>query len=396
MALKWKPPDPAKCLITARGIYLTTLILLGVFLLPSFYRAYPYIDNVNEANSAGNDWLTYKLNALSVLHDGLTMPVIQGNYHLPGGFLYNYFIAAVFALFGENSTYVYLVQAAMLALSVGLTALAFKPFLTPKTAAIYFMALALIALIDVFVFYTFRLLSENLLLLLLPIFYFLILRAVGTRSIFLASLAGAVMGLCALCRQNLILFGPATTILLFIYLKRGPARTLITLSFLFWFCLVFSLLPLRNYAVTGDVSVPVVRYTAQRLALKLEVNDPITLTSLSRKAFLNITYYARRILFCAGLTTTMELPVYYLKPHWFIMWIGALIYIWRLLKRRCLEFWEAFAIFFVSLYLGPLIAIADINNHGVRMIIPVMPIVLLLGVSSLIPQPSSRDEALIE
>jgi Dolichyl-phosphate-mannose-protein mannosyltransferase len=391
LALKWKTPELAVFLTTTRGIYLATLTLLGLFLTLSFYRAYPYLDDVNEANAAGNDWLTYKLNALSVLHDGLTMPAVQGNYHLPGGFLYNYFVAAVFALFGENSTYVYLVQAAMLALSVGLTALAFKPFLKQKTAAVYFPALALMVFVDVFVFYTFRLLSENLLLLLLPVFYLLILRTVGTSSILLASLAGAVMGLCALCRQNLILLGPTTAILLFIYLKRRPGRTPISLSFLFWFCLVFSLLPLRNYAVTGDVSIPVIRYTAQRLTSELKINDPITLTSLGRKALSAFTYYARRILFCAGLTTAMGgVPVYYLKPHWLIMWTGALIYIRRLLKRRGLEFWEAFATLFILMYLGPLIAIADIYSHGVRMIIPVMPIVLLLGVGSLTTQTSSK------
>jgi hypothetical protein len=198
-----------------------------------------------------------------------------------------------------------------------------------------------------------------------------------------------VVGLCALSRQNVILLGPVSAILLFIYLKRQPGRTLISLSILFWFCLVFSLLPLRNYAVTGDVSIPVIRYAAQQLTSSLEINDPITRTSLIKKAFTTFTYYARRILFCAGLTTVLELPIYYLKPHWLVMWIGASIYTWRLLKRHHLEFWEAFALLFILMYLGPLIAIADINNYGVRMIVPAMPIVLLLGVSSLTPQPSS-------
>ena len=371
-------PHLAKSLTTTRGICLATFILLCVFLLLSCYRAYPYVDNVNQATSAGDDWLTYKMNALNILHDGLSMPAIKNNYHLPGGFLYNYFLAGVFALFGENSTYVYLIQAAMLALAVGLTTLAFKPFLPQKAAAIYFLALALGAFVDVFLFYTFRLLSENLVLFLLPVFYFLIVATFRRRSFALASLAGVAMGLCALCRQNLILLGPGIAVLLFLYLRGQPRRTLISLSFLVAFGVIFSFLPLRNYAVTGEISVPVIRYTAQRLTSDVQINEPITLTSLGRK-----------ILLCAGVTTAMKLPVYYLKPHWLIMWIAALIYTWRLLKRRHLEFWEAFALVFILLYLGPLLVLPGINSYGVRMIIAVMPIVLLLGVRSLTPQPSS-------
>lgn len=378
MTRKWKAPDLATFLATRRGIYLSTLVLLSVFVLLSCYRAYPYVDNVNEANSGGDDWITYKMNALSVLHDGLSMPAVKHNYHLPGGFLYNYFLAGLFALFGENSAYVYLFQAAMLALAVGLTTLAFRPLLPQKTAAIYFWLLAIGAFIDVFWFYTFRLLSENLVLFLLPIFYFLILKTVKRESIPLASLAGVALGLCALCRQNLVLLGPGMTVLLFIYVKGRPRRALISLAFLVWFGLIFSLLPVRNYAVTGEISVPVIRYTAQRLTSNVEINEPITPASIARK-----------ILFCAGITTSMGLPVYYLKPHWLVMWIAALIYSWRLLKSRHLEFWQAFAFVFILVYLTPLLAVPGISNYGVRMVIPVMPMVLLLGVSSL-TRPASR------
>jgi hypothetical protein len=370
-----KARDLATFLATRRGIYLSTLVLLLVFVLLSCYRAYPYVDDVNEANSGRDDWISYKMNALSVLHDGLSMPAVKHNYHLPGGFLYNYFLAGLFALFGENSAYVYLFQAGLLALAVGLTAIAFKPLLPGTTAAIYFWALALGAFLDVFWFYTFRLLSENLVLFLLPIFYLLILKTVKRESTSLASFAGVALGLCVLCRQNLILLGPGITVLLFIYLKGRPRRALISLSFLVWAGLTFSLLPLRNYAVTGEISVPVIHYSAQRLTSNVEINEPITPASIAGK-----------ILFCAGITTAMGLPLYYLKPHWLVMWIAALIYSWRLLKSRRLEFWQAFAFVFILVYLTPLLGVPGISNYGVRMVVPVMPMVLLLGVSSLTPR----------
>lgn len=367
-----KTPDLAKSLTTSGGICRATAVLLCLFLLVSAYRAYPYVDNVNDANSTGDDWLVYKKNALSILHDGPSMPTVNRNYHLPGGFLYNYFLAAVFALLGENSAYVYLLQAAMLAVAVGLTTFAFRPVLPPNIAAIYFLALSVGAFVDMFVFYTFRLLSENLVILLLPVFYLLIVATFRRKSIALALLAGITMGLCALTRQNLFLIGPATAGLLFLYLRGQPRRALFGLIFLLGFGLVFSLLPLRNYTVTGEFSVPVIWYAAQRLTSDVQVNEPLTLLSLGKK-----------VLFCAGITTVMKLPFYYLKPHWLVIWIGAFIYGWRLLKRRKAEFWEAFAIVFVLMYLGPLFFVPGLSVYGVRTIIPVMPIVLLLAVGSL-------------
>jgi hypothetical protein len=378
-------------LSTPRRVYLATLGLLVLFVLLWCFRAYPFVDDVNEVSAAGNDWLTYKLNALSILRSGLSMPHITGNYHLPGGFLYNYFVAAIFLVGGENSTHVYLVQAILLALSVGITTLAFRPVLNERAVTIYFLALAVIAFVDVFWFYTFRLLSENLVFFLLAAFYLLLMRAVERKSIFLMSLAGAVFGLCALCRQNLLLLGPIAAVLLFVYLKGTPRRVLLTLSFVFWFCLFFSPLPLRNYAVTGEASIPVVRYTVERFESNPATKSAAAGESPLKKSLTTVAYYSKRIAFCLGITTALNLPAYYLKPHWLLIWFGALVYVGRKLRLGNWAFWEAFAVTFILAYLEPLIAVADISNYGVRMIVPVMPVVLLLAVS-VIPRMKAIDD----
>ncbi len=378
---RWRPGRRLQYLSTRRRIHIGTLILVFVFSLVACYRAYPYRDNVNEANSRGDDWLTYKQNAISILHDGLSMPAVQKNYHLPGGFIYNYFVAAVFSIGGTNPTHVYFLQAILLALSVGIATLAFKPYLSNKGTAIYFVAVAAVAFFDVCCFYSFRLLSENLLVFLLPLFYVLFLRAITEASIGKACLAGAMLGLCALCRQNLILLGPMLALLAFFYLKARPRRTLIALLFAASFCAVFSLLPLRNYAVTGQLSIPVIHYTSERIGWSLQTNAPLTAALMLAKGAAALLYFAKRILFCAGLTTVLGLPAYYLKLHWLFIWFGAAAYLVQVIRRRRAEFWEAFAIVFVFLYLAPLIAIADISNYGVRMVVPVMPVVMLLWAS---------------
>src|SRR2546429_4484773 len=114
------------------------------------------------------------------------------------------------------------------------------------------------------------------------------------------------------------------------------------------------------------------RYTAERLTSNVGINEPITVTAVAKK-----------ILFCAGITTALGLPFYYLKPHWLVIWVGALIYSWRLLKTRRVKFWQAFAILFIVMYLVPLFIVPGVSTYGVRMVLPVMPIALLLGVRSL-------------
>jgi len=114
----------------------------------------------------GDDWLTYKENALSTLDGGLMMPAVRGPYRRPGGFLYNYFLAGLFRALGINASYVYVVQSLLLGVSVSLMYLAFRPCLAPVSGLVYLGAVALFMYAD-YRRFAFRLLSENLLLFLL-------------------------------------------------------------------------------------------------------------------------------------------------------------------------------------------------------------------------------------
>jgi dipeptide/tripeptide permease len=117
----------------------------------------------------------------------------------------------------------------------------------------------------------------------------------------------------------------------------------------------------------------------------LNLTAPLSLAKLAQAISTGFGFYARRILFCMGFTF-VELPIYWLRPHWIIMWAGVIAFLWRAVKKRRLEFWEAFALSFILVYLGPLIAVAHIYNYGVRMIVPVIPMLLLLSITSLPPK----------
>lgn len=366
---------------SSRGIVTATAVFTAALLAIALVRAYPFNDDVNPTISAGNDWLTYKANALSILRDGLSMPRVAGSYARPGGFLYNYFVAGVFALTSVNSKHVYLAQTVLLGLSVGLMTLAFKAYLNQLTP-IYFLLLAVPYSLEVFFVYTFRLLSENLVIFLLALFCFCGLAAFRKRSVALAVVTGVIAGLCALCRPNLILL-PFSTALLFLLYVKGKVRILVAAVFLAASILTFGLLPLRNYVVTKQASLSALTYTGDWEKPDVDFSAPLTAGKLTRAAVTSLGFYGRRVLFCFGLTTfrQFDLSPYWLRPHWIIMWAGAFLFCWQRLKQRRPEFWEAFAMTFVLFYLTPLIAVAQIHNYGVRMIVPVLPMLLLMAVA---------------
>jgi hypothetical protein len=73
-------------------------------------------------------------------------------------------------------------------------------------------------------------------------------------------------------------------------------------------------------------------------------------------------------------------PAQYLRPHWLLAWGGAIAFAGLALYRRRVDFWQAVFGTFVVIYLGPLLAVAMIENYGFRMIVPAMPAALLLAV----------------
>src|SRR5436309_543065 len=80
------------------------------FLAMGVVRAYPFADDVQVPARVPDDWHTYKQLALSVMHDGLSMPAVASSFGgLPHGFLYIYFLALLFTVAGVNATYVYVV-----------------------------------------------------------------------------------------------------------------------------------------------------------------------------------------------------------------------------------------------------------------------------------------------
>jgi 4-amino-4-deoxy-L-arabinose transferase-like glycosyltransferase len=223
------------------------------------------------------------------------------------------------------------------------------------------------------------LLSENLLIALLPVMFWLVLRSRDRRSPVLGWAAGVLAGLAFLTRPNLLLLGPAVAVLLLAYAPpRAAWRVTLPVVFALAFFATAALMPLRNHVASGTTRVPALTSTNDWASGSRTVRAPRlepTLENVRTAA----NYYGRRILFTAGLLPAF-VPEYRVRPHWLAAWGGALAFVWIAVRRRRLEFWQALAGCFVVAYLAPLIAVAMIHNYGFRMIVPALPAVILLAV----------------
>jgi len=346
------------------ALYVFLLAVVVAFTILGVRRADGFHDDVNDVTSQGDDWLNYKRYAVSIVERGWTMPGAAGNYYRPAGFLYNYFVAAVFAIAGVNASYVYVAQSALLGLSVALMTVAFRPYLLPLSQWLLAVALAAAAYVDVFRNYTFRLLSENLLLVWLALFWLAFRVAERRREDAWPMLVcGALFGLCGLTRPNLI---PAAAVLAVVMWKASGGFTgRAAWAFVLAFCAVTSFMLVRNYAVTGQVSL---------VALTGSVGWVVP------KPADAVGHYARRLLFSLGFLPLLD-SAYRIRPHWLLAWGGAAALV--AMRWRALDLWESVALAFLAAYLVPMIAVAAIGNYGFRMLVPVMPLVVVLAVRAM-------------
>ena len=220
--------------------------------------------------------------------------------------------------------------------------------------------------------------SENLIVFLIPCFWLLLLAALRRRGVWLAFWTGIVIGLCGLTRPNLLPFGPILAVAL--WLLPGGFNGWQIATLLMGYCASLGLLVVRNYAVTGQVSLLII--TGGMVGFRLLGHQPVGSTAgpVGRAAEaigVVVWLYAKRVLYSFGFLFLMR-PEYRLRPHWVLAWIGVALFI--LLRRFSFETWEWLVLLFIAGYLGPLYAVGGMESYGYRMILPVIPAVMLLAV----------------
>jgi hypothetical protein len=338
-----------------------------LFLALGLWRAAPFVDDVSPATSVGDDWLSYKRWAESVLRDGWSIPALPGAYAVvPRGFLYVYFVAGVFAVAGVNSSFVYVAQSALLGAAVTLWYVAFRRRLAPGLGMVLLAGLTLLAFVDFFRALTFRLLSENLFVVVAALFWCLLPAGPAWRRSRLFW-AGLVLGLSVLARPSTIMAAAAVAVVLgahSVWTRRDWMSPLV-------FCLgaLLGVGPaiLRDFASTGELGFRLVSDTRDWNRIWEAPAADFLATLGSRAAF-------------AFGWTSLMVPDFRIRPHWMLLWAGTALFCWRRLRSRAgASWWDAALVLYVACFIGPVVLVADITSYGGRMIVIVLPMLLYLS-----------------
>jgi 4-amino-4-deoxy-L-arabinose transferase-like glycosyltransferase len=361
-------------------LLMIALTVMGVLYVTRMIALFPLEHDVEAANSTGDDWFVYHVNALSVLNDGLTMPVVDGVYRRPAGFGYVYFIAAVYAIAGVKSEAVYLVQGLLLIVTIAAMYAVVRSRFSALGGLVFVLTLTVFLYVDAYRALTFRLLSENALFPLLPALLFFIIKGEATTKLRYLAVGGAVCGLCFLARPNLVLLGPAAAAVVLYFKSSRPLawRTRAAATVLAAFTVVASLLPLRNYFVTGQPSVASVTNRSDWSGQNLfrESKGP-----LSQRVGRHIARLGARAAYLVGIPQFLR-PAFRIRPHWLVMW-GAFGWYLYTVVRRTPQFWEVLVLALAVSYFAPIVEYGAIASYGIRMIAPGVLLILVLAAKGL-------------
>lgn len=384
----------------------TILAILVIVLFPvlASIRLYPFENQlIAIANDTGDDWTSYANYALDIKRHGLLLPMVPAAYHAPAGFLYSYFLALCFLIFGENTIPVYIIQNLMLGLVVAFIYWTFRDKMRNFTGIMFLGALTLFGLLDTYKYYTFRLLSENLALFSSALFFLCFIKGFEKNILVLQLLSAFSMGVLILNRPASIFFGFLLVFIVIPYYftkkKTGMVHFLLFISALI---LTTSFLGIRNYLVWHQwaflptqaqsagymrivnpipASVDLSKIDANFIYTKLHINKEIVayMEYMLQEPKLFINYYFKKILFCFGFVKFL-VPQYRWRPHWMLMWLGYFTYLFLRIKNRTrMQLWEIATHLYILCHYGSLILFGQIENYGFRMLLPGINFVLLFS-----------------
>jgi 4-amino-4-deoxy-L-arabinose transferase-like glycosyltransferase len=346
------------------GNLLSIAVVLFIFLL-TLFRLYPFQNTLSIILKEVDDWGRYARYAYEIRHQSFFIGSEKTDYFGPAGFLYNYFIALCFYIFGDNIIPVYIIQNLLLGLSVVFIYFTFRDKMEILTANLFLIALLIFSLLDVFKDYSFRLLSENLALFTISAFFLCMIKGVEKNKLSLKLLSAVFLGMSVLSRPNIFPFAIVLILILIIYSIKEKRITIKELFlYLITFSLSMSLLCIRNHVIVGNwMFLPSEGISFGKKAIGLANNS--------------LSYYIKKAAFCFGILTPVDAN-YRWRPHWILMWCGFFIYcFFRIKENRKPAFWEAVMLAYIFCYYGLMILVApQIGCYGFRQLIPATFIVL--------------------
>ena len=380
---------------TKRVGTILAISFVAVFFILSLTRNYDFKTFESILNATGDDWGIYASHALDIKHNGMLMPEAKTAYCSPAGFLYNYFIALCLVIFGERSFPIFVVQHLMLGFSIALIYWAFRDKMRGFTGLVFLVTLFIFALKDVYKNYAPLLLSENLGLFLMAIFFFCFVKGFEKDKPLLQFISAFVLGLAILTRPNIFVYGIALIpIVAFYYIKKGTTGYRNLLIFVVALIAGASFLGIRNYLLVkqfmllpGNMmsidglrnfhpippSVDLSRVATNLLYTKLHIDILIVnyVEYIMQEPGLFFHFYFKKILFCLGYLPSLLSGSQAPRLRWMIMWAGYFTYLFFHIKNReKWEMWEKALNLYILCYYGTLVMTTYVHNYGYRMLLP--------------------------
>ena len=338
--------------------------IVGILAVSTF-RSLSFTPTISEALNGVDDWNRYAKQGLDIKNNGIFITSISKSYNGPGGFLYNYFVALCFTLFGNRLAPIYFLQTLMLGLSVALTYWSFERFMAIRTQYLFLAALFMFAIVDVFHYYSHILLSESLGLFLFSSFIYTFLRSTRFSHSGMLHLSTVFISLATLVRPNLLpTLALYLCIILFYRHRHDPKFARSVIAHILIVVSAISLIPMRNYFWAGTLDLFPTEGT---------VDSNIQLLRSAP------SYFFKKLLFCFGYTKPLYAQ-YNIRVHWLFMWLGYFILlILRLKKARTLQVSQIGIHLFVLCYLFVSVMFVSVQSYGYRSMLLINFVVLGLS-----------------
>ena len=335
------------------------------FSLVNGFRLLPFQDTLIETQvvvqeNILDDWDWYSQYALNIKRNGIFS---ENPISTPTSFLYSYFLAFCFFLFGENTLPVYIIQTILLSLSIVLIYYAFCDKIK-SNRLLLLGALIVFGLVDINKYYTFRCLSENLTIFLLAAFLFCFIKGMENHKTQYQLMSSLFLALACITRPNIWVFAIVAIIIYAFYVKNGRN----VLLYITVFFAITSIQPLTNYFISGSFHY----YPTDMISF--DDNGYLS-------AALSFRFTFRNVLSGLGFMSFTN-PVFLWRPHWTLMWLAYfVVLIYKIKEKQKFKLWEIISHSMIASYYIVIILVVnpDIGNYGFRFYLPVLLVVLSIA-----------------
>ncbi|MGE5457140.1 MAG: tetratricopeptide repeat protein [Methanococcaceae archaeon] len=224
------------------------LIILGGLILRLVYvletEGTPFFTNLFSDSKIYSEW------AHSILNKGA---IGTGAFFMAP--FYPYFLALVYAIFGESVTAVRILQVLVSSANILIIYLIARNLINRQAA---YLSAGIAAFYKVFIFYSGAILSETLQTFFTSLFILSLTYSYRNEKEKHWLYSGILLGIIAIFRGNVLLFAPAAAVWLLYKAGRGVNKNFAYKALLFFFIgTAIPILPvtIRNYAVSGDFVV---------------------------------------------------------------------------------------------------------------------------------------------